>query len=35
MITFLFSVAFLIVSYFVYGAYLDRALGIDPQREMP
>ncbi|NLI76297.1 MAG: carbon starvation protein A [Candidatus Riflebacteria bacterium] len=35
MITFLVSVAFLLVSYHVYGAFLERVLGVDPQRPMP
>ncbi len=35
MITFFVSVVLLLGAYLLYGAFLDRALGIDPQRPMP
>ncbi len=35
MITFLTSIGILIAGYFIYGAYVDKAFGADPERETP
>ena len=35
MITFIICILILIVSYFVYGSYIERRFGVEPERETP